>query len=71
MNQERRDAGQSVPSFLAWIFFKTTTGAIKENSAMLVLYQRHLIQNAIATVCILMVPLVETPSNPNARIYGG
>ena len=38
---------------------------------MLVLYQRHLIQNAIATVCILMVPLVETPSNPNARIYGG
>jgi hypothetical protein len=71
MDRERRDAGQSAPSFLAWVFFETTTGAIKENAAMLVLSQRHLIHTAIATACLLMVPLVLTLSNPNARIYGG
>ena len=71
MDRERRDAGQSAPGFLAWVFFETTTGAIKENAAMLILSQRHLIHTAIATACLLMVPLVLTLSNPNARIYGG
>jgi hypothetical protein len=56
--RERQGAGESMLSFVLWVFAETSAGIVRENLGAFLPRNRNIVAIAVATVCILAIPLV-------------
>ena len=56
--RERTEAGEGLLAFALWLFVETSTGIIRENLTLMIMQSKNLIRIALATACILLLPLL-------------
>jgi hypothetical protein len=54
---ERSNAGKGLFGFALWMFVETSAGIIRENGRFIMMQNKNVILIALATVCVLLLPL--------------
>ena len=58
--RERRNARRSLFGLVLWIFFETSRGIVRENTAQMTRMQKTVLRVALVALGLLMVPLVSS-----------